>query len=438
LSIHGFPASAGTFISVAAPARSRLFLINRDIAFGSSETLTQVATISGPAEGAKELADELNRAAWTGDRLRLTEIFTDLPDPVVQACERALDGCPDPASLALGSDGKPMAVLRVAFFANDPTDLAREANAAMDLGLQFLVENSLDEDGRIEFTAKLLSAECQVEAGKVSDWWLPPQSQLLERTFPHPDDLTKAFSDSRWATNVARAHWLWVEDEGEIRDDTTSATATWVVEFFDELLSPETNFRIFRQEDGLDEESRGYLTPRNRFLLWLSLWNIASDLDGMLSMDIESIVQDDMPTSVREQPLTWWSEMRASADRLCEAARLGEVSALEPRTVAEEALISLAARPSYIDWANDSLEMSNYQQIFDSLPRSPHDEDWEEVLPDLTGDADVEMVWDHHLDGIGDPDDLANKRLGIGDYRPAAWHTKFARAQANGQSDDRG
>ena len=430
--IHGFPASAGTFISVAAPARSRLFLIGRDSAHGASETLTQVATISGPAERAQQLAAELNRAAWTGDRLRLAEIFTDLPDPVVQACERALDGCPDPTSLALGSDGKPMAVLRESIFANDPIDLAREANAAMDLSLQFIVENSLDEDGRIEFTAKLLSDEGQVAPGKLSDWWSSPPSQLSERILPDPVDLVKAFSDSRWATNVARAHWLWVEDEGEMRDDITSATATWVVEFFDELLSPETNFRVFLQDDGLDEESRGYLTPRNRFLLWLSLWNIASDLDGNLAMEMESIVKDDMPTSVREQPRTWWSEMRASANRLCEAARLGEVSALEPRTVAEEALISLATRRSYIEWANDSLEMSNYQEIFDSLPRSPDDEDWEEVLPDLTGDADVEMVWDH-LEGIGDPDDQTNKVLGIGDYRPSAWHTKFARAQANGQ-----
>lgn len=429
MSTHGFPASAKTFTAIATPARSRIYLIADDTQNGEAK-LAQVATITGPAAVAEELVDELNRAAWTGDRVRLVQILAAQPPPVVQACEQALESCPEPASLALGSDGKPMTLLRESFFSDDVTELVMQANAAVDLGLQFVIENSIDEDGGLDFTAKLLSGDQQVAPQDMSGWWAPPQSHpLLERFHPHPQDLIAAFSDSRWETHVGRAYWMWIEDDN--RGGVSSATATWVVEFFDLRLSPDTNFRVFLEEDGLDEESRGYLTVRNRFLLWLSLWNIAVDLDGMLSMEIDSMVRDDLPRSVGEQPRAWWEAMRESADRLCDAARRGAVSDLEPRTVAEEALIALATRSDYVEWAIDGLDMDDRRQVFDSLPHSPEDGEWGEILPDLTGDTDIEMLWQHSLDGIANPDDPTNKYLGMGDYRPESWHELFDRARGH-------
>lgn len=55
------------------------------------------------------------------------------------------------------------------------------------------------------------------------------------------------------------------------------------------------------------------------------------------------------------------------------------------------------------------------------------DYDWEEILPALTGDADVEALWSASWDGIEDPGDDTNQYLGMGDYRPVSWHRLFDR-----------
>jgi hypothetical protein len=143
------------------------------------------------------------------------------------------------------------------------------------------------------------------------------------------------------------------------------------------------------------------------------------------------MVRDDMPSTTHGQPRLWWEQLRDAADRLCEAARVGDVSQLQPRTVGEEALIALAVRDDYIEWAQDSFEMAETQEVFDSLPITSDDGDWGEILPELTGDTDVEMLWQPHLDGVDDPASDINKGLGIGDYRPASWHSLFDRAKGH-------
>lgn len=128
------------------------------------------------------LVQELNRAAWTGDRTELDRLLGGLPDPVAQACNQALERCPEPDSAAMGFDGRPMTVLRELSFSGSSSDLVRQAEAAMELGLQFVVENSIDEEGRLEFTAKLLSDEYQVESVPDWTWWPKAASeQLVER-----------------------------------------------------------------------------------------------------------------------------------------------------------------------------------------------------------------------------------------------------------------
>jgi hypothetical protein len=56
------------------------------------------------------------------------------------------------------------------------------------------------------------------------------------------------------------------------------------------------------------------------------------------------------------------------------------------------------------------------------------DEIWEEVLGDLTGDVDVELLWGSDATNSANPDSSTNRRLGMGDYRPDAWHRLFERA----------
>jgi hypothetical protein len=298
----------------------------------------------------------------------------------------------------------------------------------MDLGLQFIVENQLDDEGRVVFEARLMSDEVEVFPSDQQPWWAAPSGMTVtERLKPKPSDLPRALSDERWTTQVARAYWLWMADSDD--RDEYEAAAEWFVEFLDAALEPDRNFRIFIPHDG-DFDERGYLTERNRFELWHSLHNIASDLDSLCAdwPDMTSLVRDDMPLSTQSQPVEWWRELLRSADRLAHAARRGRVGELVPRTVGEEALIYLATRRDYVDFARDTIRDMERQVEFNALPVDEDDGEWSEILPDLTGDSDIAMLWARDQDGLDHPEERTNKLLGIGDYRPQAWHHLFDRA----------
>lgn len=202
-----------------------------------------------------------------------------------------------------------------------------------------------------------------------------------------------------------------------------------MVESFDQPLSPDLEYRVFVADDGFDDEYRGFLTVRTRMLLWLSLRNIAGDLEMLVADwdDWESQVRDDMPAIVRDQPREWWAQMSRSADRLCDAARRGAIDELEPRKPAEEALISLATRTDYVDWARDTVADYGLRPVSDKLPATEDDEVWEEILGQLTGDTDIEMLWSSQLAHQADPTAVMNQFLGMGDYRPQAWHRLYDR-----------
>ena len=75
--------------------------------------------------------------------------------------------------------------------------------------------------------------------------------------------------------------------------------------------------------------------------------------------------------------------------------------------------------------------------MFEHLPEDPEwDGDYREILPALTGDADVEMLWALELDGLEHPEDPTNLALRMGDYRPQAWHRPFGRAISDGALED--
>jgi len=426
--LSDFPATPHAFAALAGPTKTRVFMISHGLHLREAPLLEQVATLAMPPTVASGIVAALNDAAWTGSRDNLNRLTSDLPDAVIQSLVQALARCPEPSELARGFESIPMHVLREISFTLGSNDAPIQARAAMDAGLQFIITNTLDEDGRVCLEGRLLSDDREVDPDEMDSWWqVPPGLNLLDRLRPDPIDLEQVLRDPRWETHVGRAYWLWVRDE--VSEESWTSTTEWVVEFFDAPLLPERNFRVFVADDGLDEESRRFITPRTRFVLWMALLNMAVDLDGLLLDwgDHDSIVRGDMPQMVVNQPREWWAQMYKSADRLCEAARRGDLEALAPRTPAEEALISLATRSDYVDWARDTFEMDDRHETFERLPRFPDDETWEEVLGDLTGDTDVEMFWSSDADRLADPSDETNAEMGIGDYRPRAWHRLFDR-----------
>lgn len=419
---------------MSGPSKIRVFLASQASLAASGAQLQQVATLAMPAEDGTAIVDALNTAAWSGDDGALTALFPSLPDAIVQACRHALATCPAPEELVLSADGHPMQTLQHLRFGFSTRDLATAASAAYDLGLQFMVRNVLGNHGIAEFEGCIMDRDREIDREKAASWWAAPEGmRLLERLTPSPDELADVLQDERWDTQVARAYWLYTRDQTPAdadREDSWEATAEWFVEFWDAPLEPDRNIYVFVPDD-LSEEERGVITPRTRFLLWQALHNITVDLDGMLDEPGNeiTIVKDDLPAIVQDQPREWWVKLFESAERLCEAARRAKLEELVPRTPAEEALIYLASTDGYVGWARDNLLTSTYQEQYDRLPHCEDDDLWEEVLGDLTRDIDIELMWNADLAHIGDPSNFTNQFLRMGDYRPQAWHELFFRAR---------
>lgn len=416
------PSSAATspvFLAVPGQARSRVFLLAAEES-GPGVALEQVATVAGPSSRCELLVERLNDALWGADRLDVEEALAGLPDAVAVACRQALDR----AAVAKeeGSDGERQVVKK--YFAGSADQMADEMRCAITLGLQFLVTNE-DQDGTIEINAALYAEDVEVPYSSAPHWLPAPEgAALLERIYPREDQLESVLSDPRWETFESRAYWLWVQDEVE----PDSADAQVVVEHFDRVINQSDTLAEFVVEDDGDPETRGPLTPRNRYDLYVALAAIMFDLDLLLQDwdGVESIVRGDVPLTARNQPREWWAKMQDSACRLAEAARTGALDDLEPRTVAEEVLISLATRPDYVEWGLETAPTASTTWASYMLPR---DDVWDgqhrEILPHLVGDGDVEMLWNRGLDGIDDPSDPTNLFLRIGDYRAKSWHEPF-------------
>lgn len=186
------------------------------------------------------------------------------------------------------------------------------------------------------------------------------------------------------------------------------------------------------------------LTPRTRFLLWQALGQLTAAIDMDLAevrdgVSAAAVIDSgssqalhDFPPLVRSQPLEWWEQVLDAADRLTEAARTGD--GLAPRTPAEEAVIYIATACGWTDVGADLMAPTVRDQ-FTALPAQEDDFDWGEVLPALTGDADVEQLWMPQFDGLSDPNNELNRDMGIGDYTPRAWHRLFDRYRAEVAGD---
>jgi hypothetical protein len=61
-----------------------------------------------------------------------------------------------------------------------------------------------------------------------------------------------------------------------------------------------------------------------------------------------------------------------------------------------------------------------------ALPDHPDDLDWEACREGLFQDSDILIVFYPEQDGLEDPSAPENLRIGMGDYRPAAWFETFS------------
>jgi len=190
------------------------------------------------------------------------------------------------------------------------------------------------------------------------------------------------------------------------------------------------------------------LTERTRYVMWFVLSvicdELASDLAqaaaGQVAMsDAEewATVVDRFPRVTWSQPPQWWGRTLAALERVQDAMRTGED--VTPRSPAEEAGVYVATLI-----ADDYREGGDLHEVVrDELAELPAssadapDYEFEEVLPSITGDADIEMIFlsGGPTDGVEDPESEENQFLGMGDYRLGAWHEPFPRFIGRGGNE---
>lgn len=417
------------FLPVETEARVRIFILTWENP--ANPKLSAVATVPAGAE-ANALPAALNDAAWTGNHRGLDAILANLPNAVGSACRQVLEGLPHPSRYAPATTGYMPEAVAISFYSHSTTDIVANALDASAMGMGFVVVNSVSESGWPEHVSYTFPEAFEINPSQVDTWWPNPEgARLLDRRTATDDELPGLFDDLRWRTHEARLFSLWTRDrEVDLRHpDGWGATQEWVVEFFDLPLSPETNVALFvptpNWDGGLAET---FLTDRNRFTIWLVMRQITIDLESLTAEwgDFDSVVQESMPPVIQSQNKEWWRQLARSAVRLEEAFRLGGED-MVPRTPGEEALLSLATSDSFIDWGMDSLGLyPEMDQQLHQLPADDADGEWDEILGELTGDIDIEIVWEPGYLERANPTDATNQQMGMGDYRP--WHRLFDRA----------
>lgn len=418
------------YIAVETDSRVRVFcLADRSSARPALSTVTTLRTGSAAAA----LPEALNRAAWTGDTRALDEILEELPAAIASACRDSLKGLAHPSAYPPVTDDEMPVIVAEVYYGREASDALDDAHAAQALDLGFVVVNHVDE-GIPEFVGYTLSGSCEVNPTAPEDWWpFPEGAALLHRRRSDDEGLEDILSDPRWETHTARLYSVWIRDRDVSGGDADGLGAEhqWIADFFDAPLEPVSNQLLFiASEDWEGDFGDSYVTERNRFLVWLALRDMAADLDSLTSDwgAWESMVRDDMPAAIQSQSREWWRQLYRSAARLSEAFRRGDYGDMRPRTPAEEALLFLATRDDYVGLARDELRFqASLQQQHRGLPTHEDDGAFDEILGELAGDTDVEIAWDPDFLALADPDGHVNRSLGMGDYRPDAWHRWFAR-----------
>ena len=129
---------------------------------------------------------------------------------------------------------------------------------------------------------------------------------------------------------------------------------------------------------------------------------------------------DDLFTALPEftwhQPAWWRRRFVAVFDRL--ATRLGEGRTPLPATPAEEFALWLAfVQAELLITRQPEL----VRRVVGGIPPHDNDFDWPRCHARLFRHGYVPLLFQAEFDGLEDPGHEVNRRLHIGDYRPAAW-----------------
>jgi hypothetical protein len=178
-----------------------------------------------------------------------------------------------------------------------------------------------------------------------------------------------------------------------------------------------------RPFDPSEEWEDGPMTVRNRRALFFAFGLLAENLDAEIARyredgkwpEDETVAVDCFPPLTRAQPWAWWNGVAAAAWRMCEAMRTGEK--WNPRTVAEEVCLAVAVN-DYVELVTEVVEG---MEDWPDLPVHEDDGDYEEVVPALCGDTDVEGMWSMAMDGLGDPTNEINIAHDLGAREVSDW-----------------
>lgn len=154
------------------------------------------------------------------------------------------------------------------------------------------------------------------------------------------------------------------------------------------------------------------MTARTRFVLWQALTQLQARLDLGLQgwpqnseRPHDNDFMQDFPPLVQFEPRAWWEALQEACDRLVEAMRT--CVQWNPRTPGEEALVYVACRSGWTEWARDYIEdRPSLRRQFVNLPEGEDtgpedadddseggaDYDWEEVPVALAGDEDIALL----------------------------------------------
>ncbi|MEU3408339.1 hypothetical protein ABZ766_30915 [Streptomyces sp. NPDC006670] len=121
--------------------------------------------------------------------------------------------------------------------------------------------------------------------------------------------------------------------------------------------------------------------------------------------------------------LQWRRRFARAADDLARDLERGQW--LQPSCTAEELALHLAVRDAG-ERGDEDLDTGRRGR----WPSHRDDYDFDMCSEVFFQDSDVLMLYSARFDGVEDPDDETNLRLGIGDLRAAAWFEPFLNVPA--------
>lgn len=140
---------------------------------------------------------------------------------------------------------------------------------------------------------------------------------------------------------------------------------------------------------------------------------------------------DRLPPITWPQDGTWRRQLARACDDLAGDLTAGRLPV--PRCLGEEAALHLA-----FEDAQERLEERGFLQMsgHEALVRARGDYDWNVCARELGLSASFLLLYDPRFDGIEDPGNTDNCRLGLGDLRPVRWFDPYGHVES--RDPDRG